>query len=94
MGYLSDTSFPDRELDVVFKLEKFKQNGGHSTVYTFCSIQIFKCYYFLNATLKTDQKLLANAFSASLIDSTPPDSQMWAGKHRTGASSVFFRAGL
>ena len=28
MGSLSDTSLLDRELDVVYRLEKFKQNGG------------------------------------------------------------------
>ena len=31
-----DTSFPDRELDVVYRLQKFKQNGRR----LYCSYQL------------------------------------------------------
>ena len=48
-GCLSDTLFPDWELDVVYRLEKLKKKCA---VYIIHSIQIFYCLYFLTVTIK------------------------------------------
>ena len=69
------------ELDVVYRLQKFKQNGRR----LYCSnqlIRIFNFLYFPNVTLKTWR---AYSFSASQIDCrpTPLESQMRADKHQT-----------
>ena len=41
-GHLSGTSFPDGELDVVYRLQKFKQNGRR----LYCSYQLDSNFQF------------------------------------------------
>ena len=77
---MSDTSFPDGELDVVYRLQKFEQNERC----LYCSLQLdwnFQLLIFSNRDLKNVLKVAVQTLNQRMFKSLFDDISAKEHKH-------------
>ena len=70
MGHMSDTSFPNGQLDVVYILQKFKQNGRR----LYCSYHLDSNVHiiYIGASRSFNRQLVSRAVTGDLDSYVPP----------------------